>query len=412
MSQVPATARKTAGRTGVGLALVTAMTAATAAPAMAAPAPAAPATAAPAVAPRPVAARVLPAAPAAATYTVREGDTVWGIARQTGTTAAAIMAANGLGPQAVIHPGQTLKLSGGPASSAPAAPTGASGSTYTVQRGDTVSGIARKAGTSVAAIIAANGLGPQAVIYPGQTLKLSGSSSSAARPAAAPTGASGSTYTVQRGDTVSGIARKAGTSVAAIIAANGLGAQAVIYPGQTLKLSGTSSPAAGASSSSGRVGSTFLGRTYSDSVVGAANSNAAALDARSVPSKAQMQAMVRRTAQQMGVDPALALAHAHLESGFNMRAVSPANAVGVMQVIPSSGEWASDLVGRRLDLLDPQDNVTAGVAIIRQLHRMTSNGDSAIAGYYQGLGSVNRNGMYRDTRNYVANVRSLMNQYR
>ena len=350
MSQVPANARKTAGRTGVGLALVTAMTAATAAPAMAAPAPAAPVTAAPAVAPRPVAARVLPAAPAAATYTVREGDTVWGIARQTGTTAAAIMAANGLGPQAVIHPGQTLKLSG--------------------------------------------------------------SSSSAARPAAAPTGASGSTYTVQRGDTVSGIARKAGTSVAAIIAANGLGAQAVIYPGQTLKLSGTSSPAAGASSSSGRVGSTFLGRTYSDSVVGAANSNAAALDARSVPSKAQMQAMVRRTAQQMGVDPALALAHAHLESGFNMRAVSPANAVGVMQVIPSSGEWASDLVGRRLDLLDPQDNVTAGVAIIRQLHRMTSNGDSAIAGYYQGLGSVNRNGMYRDTRNYVANVRSLMNQYR
>ena len=94
------------------------------------------------------------------------------------------------------------------------------------------------------------------------------------------------------------------------------------------------------------------------------------------------------------------------------RAVSLANAVGVMQVIPSSGEWASDLVGRRLDLLDPQDNVTAGVAIIRQLHRMTSNGDNAIAGYYQGLGSVNRNGMYRDTRNYVANVRSLMNQYR
>ena len=345
MSQVPANARKTAGRTGVGLALVTAMTAATAAPAMAAPA--APATAAPAVAPRPVAARVLPAAPAAATYTVREGDTVWGIARQTGTTAAAIMAANGLGPQAVIHPGQTLKLSGGPASSAPAAPTGASGSTYTVQRGDTVSGIARKAGTSVAAIIAANGLG----------------------------------------------------------------AQAVIYPGQTLKLSGTSSPAAGASSSSGRVGSTFLGRTYSDSVVGAANSNAAALDARSVPSKAQMQAMVRRTAQQMGVDPALALAHAHLESGFNMRAVSPANAVGVMQVIPSSGEWASDLVGRRLDLLDPQDNVTAGVAIIRQLHRMTSNGDNAIAGYYQGLTGVRRDGMFADTRRYVANVQTLMGRY-
>ena len=43
------------------------------------------------------------------------------------------------------------------------------------------------------------------------------------------------------------------------------------------------------------------------------------------------------------------LAIAYQESGWNQRAVSPANAVGVMQVIPDSGRWASDLAGRRPD---------------------------------------------------------------
>ena len=77
-----------------------------------------------------------------------------------------------------------------------------------------------------------------------------------------------------------------------------------------------------------------------------------------------MRRLVHDTAVQMGVDPALALAHAHQESGFDHRAVSPADAVGAMQVIPDAGDWASGLVGRELDLLDPQDNVTAGVAIM------------------------------------------------
>ena len=100
----------------------------------------------------------------------------------------------------------------------------------------------------------------------------------------------------------------------------------------------------------------------------------------------------------MGVDPALALAFAYQESGFNQRAVSPANAIGTMQVIPSSGEWASDLVGRKLNLLDPYDNATAGVAIIRQLIATSKDLDNAIAGYYQGQYSVSKYGMYDDTK--------------
>ncbi|WHF24799.1 hypothetical protein QJS66_05670 [Kocuria rhizophila] len=36
-------------------------------------------------------------------------------------------------------------------------------------------------------------------------------------------------------------------------------------------------------------------------------------------------------------------------------------------MVPAAGDWASAMVGRSLDLLDPQDNITAGMAIIRAL---------------------------------------------
>ncbi len=83
-----------------------------------------------------------------------------------------------------------------------------------------------------------------------------------------------------------------------------------------------------------------------------------------------------------------------------------ANAIGVMQVIPSSGVWASDMVGRRLNLLNTQDNITAGVVILRSLTRSAKTLDQAIGGYYQGLYSVQKHGMYADTKRYVASVKA------
>ena len=74
---------------------------------------------------------------------------------------------------------------------------------------------------------------------------------------------------------------------------------------------------------------------------------------------------------------------------------------------PSSGDWASELAGRRLDLLNTQDNITAGVVILRALTRSAATQDQAIAGYYQGLDSVQHNGMYADTKAYVANIKAL-----
>ena len=217
---------------------------------------------------------------------------------------------------------------------------------------------------------------------------------------------------MRTGDTVSSIASRHGTTVPAVVAANGLDARAFIRAGQTLTIPGTATSTTSATTTgTPLVGDTFAGRTYAPQVVAAANENKAALLAAGAPSRADMQAKVAATARSMGVDAALAQAIAYQESGFSHTSVSPANAIGTMQVIPSSGQWASDLVGRQLNLLDPDDNVVAGVAILRSLVRTSPDLPTAIASYYQGAGSVKRNGMYADTRRYVANVQTLMTRF-
>ncbi len=272
-------------------------------------------------------------------YTVRSGDTVSHIAARSGTTVTAIARANALADVSRIRIGQILAIPSTAAPVATPAPAAPSTLGYTVAPGDTVGRIAAKYGTTVAAVIAANGLDARALIRIGQTLQIPGAPAPSAAAPAAPAKASGG-YTVKPGDTVSAVATKFGTSVAAIVAANGLDSRALIRIGQTLTIPGAAAPARGRRRQHVRRAHVLrAGRLRGQRQPVHAKSSA-------VPTKAQMQAKVAATARAMGVDPALAQAIAFQESGFNHAVVSPANAIGTMQVIPSSGAWASDLVGR------------------------------------------------------------------
>ncbi len=132
-----------------------------------------------------IAAAAAPAAPApaASTYTVRSGDGFARIAKRTGTTVAALVAANGLTVDAVIQPDQQLIVpSAGPvAAPAPAAP--APTSTYVVKSGDGFARIAKRTGTTVAAILAVNGTTVDATIIPGQVISLPATAAGLAAPA-------------------------------------------------------------------------------------------------------------------------------------------------------------------------------------------------------------------------------------
>ncbi|RAX46663.1 lytic transglycosylase [Arthrobacter sp. AQ5-06] len=371
-----------------------------------------------------------PAAPAE--YTIARGDTISGIAGKFGLDTYEVLKLNNLQPNTIIYPGQKIKLSGtgsapapAPAAPAAAAPANAGGS-YTVKAGDTLGAIAARHNVSLSDVFSWNGLNMRSIIYPGQKINVGAGapaapaapasaiqpSSAPAAPAPAPAPAApapGGSYTIKAGDTLSAIASRHGVKLSDILAANQLSMTTVIYPGNKLVIPGASiQPASStpAAPTAPLVSSSFLGFTYPAAVVSSANENKALLNASPVPSRAEMRAIVADTARQMGVDPSLALAFAHQESGFDQRAVSPANAIGTMQVIPASGQWASDLVGRKLNLLDPYNNATAGVAIIKRLIATSKDLDTAIAGYYQGQYSVSKYGMYDDTKAYVAAIKA------
>lgn len=101
-----------------------------------------------------------PPAPADAYYVVQSGDTLSGIANHFGTTWQNLAAINHLSNPDLIYPGQALLISG----------HGHVAHSYTVQGGDTLSGIAAQFGTTWQTLANYNGLGNPDLIYPGQQI--------------------------------------------------------------------------------------------------------------------------------------------------------------------------------------------------------------------------------------------------
>lgn len=345
---------------------------------------------------------LLAAARGWADYTVREGDTVFDIAANHRTDVRTLVRANHLSDGGhLIRAGSKIRVPRAGAAAPRKATRTVRLARYAVRSGDTVSHISLRSGVPEATIRATNRLNRYGEIYVGQhlTLPIKVVSTHTKRARSAAAAVRVSRYTVRSGDTVSAIALRSRSSIAAILKANRLTMTSRILPGQVLAV-----PTRAISPSSAN---SFAGRTYAASIVNAAATNRTRLASRAVPSREATRALIARTARRYGVDPALAVAVAYQESGWNQRRVSVANAIGVMQVIPSSGRWASQLVGRPLDLLSTRDNVTAGVVILKALGRSAASTDHAIAGYYQGLSSVQRRGMFADTKGYVRSVKVL-----
>ena len=126
---------------------------------------------------------------------------------------------------------------------------------HTVESGDTLSRIAaQNDGVTVSSLMEANGLSSH-IIYPGQNLSFSGSSSSSSDSSStASTSSSGSTHTVASGDTLGSIAAQHGVSVSALKSENGLSSH-LIYPGDQLTIPGGSSSNSSNSSSASNSGS-------------------------------------------------------------------------------------------------------------------------------------------------------------
>ncbi|WP_455224766.1 LysM peptidoglycan-binding domain-containing protein [Granulicatella sp.] len=226
-------------------------------------------------------------------YTVVSGDSLYAIARKTGTSIQDLLNLNGLNLNSIIHPGQVLALSSKSATTetkqeesaskeekaneettneetSTSTKQSSSSGTYTVVSGDGLYEIARKTGISIDDLLNLNGLSLTSTIYPGQVLTLSANSqeaeseessstenesststqetSSEENAASSEQTSTGGTYTVVSGDGLYAIARKTGTSIDDLLSLNGLSLNSTIYPGQVLTLSGNSEAAPAAES--------------------------------------------------------------------------------------------------------------------------------------------------------------------
>lgn len=155
--------------------------------------------------------------PDAIRYTVKRGDTLWGIAKKFGVTVSAVANANNIRNPNLIYVGEVFIIPHMTSAEN-------SGYTlYTVRRGDTLWGISRKFGTSINSIVALNDIKNPNRIYAGEVFKIPSARSEQAV-----------IYTVKRGDTLWGISRKFGTTVENLVKLNSVKNPNLIYVGEKL----------------------------------------------------------------------------------------------------------------------------------------------------------------------------------
>ena len=198
--------------------------------------------------------------------------------------------------------------------------------------------------------------------------------------------ASAGQYVVRPGDSLWTIAHSHNTTVAKLLGANQIRNADLIYPGE--KLTVPDSPAAAAPSAPQPITPTGL-------------------------RGAAAKAIIVKQARRHDLNPNFALAVSYWESGWNQDAVSSTGALGLMQIEPYTGVWAGPkLLGRAVNLHDPNDNAEVGVAMLRH-YLDVFNGDPkmALAAYYQGETATHKHGIYKSSEAYVNGIWALRNRF-
>jgi soluble lytic murein transglycosylase-like protein len=277
---------------------------------------------------------------------------------------------------------------------------------HTVQPGETLWSIAAANNFTTNALAAANGLSANTQVVLGSTIRIPSEAEAASALAGAegegPSESSGTTsavqttaaprpmggYLVQPGDSLSAIASRAGVSTNQLAWMNGIDPAGTLLSGTALKLPGATTTTTTAQPQHVAQAAPYAtpGHTTSSEI--------------------------SSIAAQHGVPGSLASAVAWQESGFNNGMVSSANARGVMQVMPGTWQWVEQHLSGPLDPSSPADNVKAGSLYLRQLLRDTGGNERmAVAAYYQGLGSVQSQGLLPETQRYVDNVMALRGRF-
>jgi len=291
---------------------------------------------------------------AVTSHAVADGDTLWDISREYNVSLASLLARNGLEVSAVLQVGDVIKL--------PEEPGDGPAVIHEVAAGESISEIAELYGVKERSLLAANEILDAGLIRVGDELRIPW------RPRdQAATRTIDVSHTVGAGEVLSVIAEKYDVPVAAILAANDLANPDFIRRGDVLKVPGV------------------------------------------VPrnSTEELTVLFEYWADEFDIDRDLLKGIGYQESTWRPDAESEVGAMGIAQIMPTTSTWIQEalLDTSGLDPWNPDDNLHMSAAFLAHLIEQTDgNVAMAVGSYYQGLGSVRKNGFYKETERYIDGV--------
>jgi hypothetical protein len=125
-------------------------------------------------------------------------------------------------------------------------------------------------------------------------------------------------------------------------------------------------------------------------------------------SVSSVRTLLDHWAAHYGVSIHLVRALAWMESGYNNNLVSSVGARGIMQLLPTTFHFVETVLVKQNIRHDANGNVRAGVAYLSHLLRdFHGNQRLALAGWYQGERAVRKHGVYKVSKQFVADVLAL-----
>jgi LysM repeat protein len=194
-----------------------------------------------------------------------------------------------------------------------------------------------------------------------------------------PRSSPGAVYRVRRGDTLTAIAARNGTTVAALAEANALDPNAVLLAGARLQV-----PTVG-------VGLGFEAAWPADNVT-----------------PESVKARIGHYAARAGIARSLVLAVSWIESGYQANVRSSTGDWGPMQVSPPAWDFVESAVLKRAVPHTTDGNIRVGILYLRRLLKDFAGDERlALAAYHQGAASVRDHGVLPATEGYVGAVQAV-----
>lgn len=218
-------------------------------------------------------------------------------------------------------------------------------------------------------------------------------------------------HVVAWGDTVSEIAERYNLTVEQLISLNGIADPDLIVTGQFLSLTKGSGEVlqGGPQPAPVEEAEEVVEDEPVASSLGDSSESWALVDSGALPpafDRDQVRELLIDAAHRYGWDPYLIMAQAWQESYWSQNEVSWTGAIGVMQIMPDTGaEMEAWYFGYEMNTwYSAYDNIEMGVAYLTVLYNETGSVDNALASYYQGWGSLQNDGWFTDTDEYVNRI--------